>query len=126
MKEFIHRYNNNKEIFYLQERHNSTELNTIKNFFSDNYIIDVFLFITVLISLLATTFTVYLLCKHKKLRTLIASLVLHHVKQVDAVTQKEINTECKISTSVSLILTILGLVMVSNQNYAADTCSLMQ
>ena len=97
LKEFIHRYTNNKEIFDLQERHDSTELelNTNKNFFSDNYIADVFLLITVIISLLATTLTVYLLCKHKKFRMLIASLVLHQIKEVGAVTQREINTECK-------------------------------
>ena len=67
---------------------------------------DVFLFITVIISLLATTLTIYLLCKHKKLRTLMASLVLWHVKEVGAVTQEEINTECKILTCISLALTI--------------------
>ena len=60
LKEFIHRYTNNKEIFDLQERNDGIELNTNKNFFSDNYIIDIFLFITAIISLLATTLTVYL------------------------------------------------------------------
>ena len=79
LKEFIHQYTTDKEISFLQERHDSTELNTNKNFFSDNYIIDNFLFITAIISLLATTLTVYLLCKHKKLRMLIATLVLHQV-----------------------------------------------
>ena len=92
LKEFINSYTNNNEIFGLQERYDSMEvkLNTNKNFFSDNYIVDIFLFITVIISLLTTTLTVYLLCKHKKLQTLIASLVLQNVKEVGAVTQKEI------------------------------------
>ena len=76
LKEFIHRYTNDKEFFYLQERHDSMELITNKNFFSENYILDIFLFITAIISLLATILTIYSLCKHKKLRTLIASLVL--------------------------------------------------
>ena len=69
LKEFINSHTIYKEIFDLQERHNNTEikLNTNKNFFSDNYMVDIFLFITVIISLLATTLTVYLLCKHKKL-----------------------------------------------------------
>ena len=89
------------------------ELNTNKNFFSDIYIIDVFLFTTAIISLLTTTLTVYLLCKHKKLRMLIASVVPHQVKEVGAVTQKEINTECKTLTYISLVLTILGLVMAA-------------
>ena len=61
--------------------------------------------------------TVYLLCKHKKLRMLIASLVLHQVKEIGAVTQKEINAECKSLTYISLILTILGLVMVAILHY---------
>ena len=65
-----------------------------------------------IISLLATTLTVYLLCKHKKLRTLI-----HHVKEVGAVTQKKINTECKTLTYISLLLTILDLVMVAILHY---------
>ena len=77
-------------------RHDSTELNTNKNFFSDNYIVDIFIFISVIISLLATTLTVYLLCKHKKLQTIIAGLVLHQAKEVgEEVTQKEVNSECK-------------------------------
>ena len=113
----MHQYINDKEIFDLQERHVSMELNTNKNFFSDNYIIDIFVFITVIISLLATTLTVYLLCKHKKLRMLIASLVLHQVKEVGTVTQKVINTEFKTMNYISLVLTILGLVMVAILHY---------
>ena len=131
LKDFIHQYTNDKEIFKLQERHYSTELTTNKNFFSEKFIIDIFLFITVIISLLATTLTVYLLCKHKKLKTLMASPVLHQVKEVGTVTQNEINTECKTLTYISLALTVLGLVMVAilhyrNQNCAGDACSLMQ
>ena len=80
LKEFTHQYTNHKELFYLQERHDSKELNTSNNVFFDNYTVDIFLFITVIISLLATTLTVYLLCKHKNLRMLITSLVLHHIK----------------------------------------------
>ena len=46
-----------------------------------------------------------------------ASLVLHQVKEVGTVTQKEINTECKTLTYISLALTILGLVMVAILHY---------
>ena len=54
-----------------------------------------FLFIIAIISLLVITLAIYLLCKNKKLRTLVASLGLQQVKE-DTVTQKEINTEWKI------------------------------
>ena len=45
LKEFINSYTNHKEIFDLQERHDNTELNTNKNFFSDNYIMVIFMFL---------------------------------------------------------------------------------
>ena len=48
---------------------------------------------------------------------LMDSLVLHQMKEVGAVTQKQINTECKTLTCISLALTILGLVMVAILHY---------
>ena len=59
----------------------------------------------------------YLLCKHKKLRTLVSSLALQQVKEVDAITWDEIKIECKILTYISLTLTIFGLVMVAILHY---------
>ena len=67
IKEFINNYTNHKEFSDLQERQNNMELNAEKKFFSENYIMDIFFFISVTVSLLATILTVYLLCKHKKL-----------------------------------------------------------
>ena len=113
LKEFINSYTNHKAIFDLQERNDNMEV----NFFSDNYIMDIFMFVSVIISLLATTLTVYLLCKHKKLQMLIASLVLHQVKEVGTVTQKEINSECGTLAYIGIILTILGLVLVIVLHY---------
>ena len=105
LKVFINSYTNNKETFDLQERHDNTELNTNKNFFLDNYIVDVFMFISAIVSLLATIMTLYLFCKHKKLGTLIASLVLHQVKEVGTeVNQKEINSECRTLAYIGITL----------------------
>ena len=88
LKDFINSYTNCKEIFELQERYDIMELNSNKNFFSNKIIMDILLFVGVVISLLVMVLTVYLLCKQKKLRTLLATLVLHQVKEVEAVTQK--------------------------------------
>ena len=81
-----------KEIFDLQERHENMILNTSKNFFCDNYIMDIFVFISVIILLQSTTLTVYLMCRHKKIRALIASLVLYQAEQVGTASQ-ETNSE---------------------------------
>ena len=75
LKDFIHQYNHRKEIFDLEERHDNTETNLPNtNFFSNNFTVDVFLFVTAIISWLVTTLMIYLLCKHKKLGTLVTSL----------------------------------------------------
>ena len=42
LKDFIDSYTNWKEIFDLRERHDIMEFNTSKNFFSNNYIMDIF------------------------------------------------------------------------------------
>ena len=55
-----------------------------------------FLFITAVISLVVKNLALYLLCKHKKLRKLVASLALQQVKEVGTVTtQEEVTTEYK-------------------------------
>ena len=118
LKEFINSYTNHKDIFDLQERHDNMELNTNKTFFSHDYIMDILMFISAIVSLPATILIVYLLCTHKKLWTLIASLFLHQVKEVDAeVTQKEINSECKTLAYIGITLTILSLAMVTFLHY---------
>ena len=66
LKDFVHQYKCKKEIFDLKERHDNMNANLPnKNFFSNNLIIDVFLFVTAIISLLVTTLAIYLVCKHK-------------------------------------------------------------
>ena len=51
LKNFMYSYAKQKEIFDLQERHKTTILNTNKDFFSDNHILYIFVFISMIISL---------------------------------------------------------------------------
>ena len=77
LKDFVHQTQQKKEIFHLQERQTNTELELpSKNFFFNNYILDVFSVFTAIISLLVTTIVMSILCKHKKHKTLVASLAL--------------------------------------------------
>ena len=112
----MYSYAKQKEIFDLQERHETPILTTNKNFFSDNHILDIFMFISVIISLLTTTLTAFLLCMHQKIRVLIASLVLHQVKEVGA-TSGETNSECTSLAYIGIILTILSLITVMFSHY---------
>ena len=95
----------------MQERHESTS-NTNKNFFSNNDMVDIFIFVSSIISLISTTLIIYLMCKHKKIRMLVVSLVLHQVKEAGA-TSRETNSECTTLAYIGIILTILSLIIVT-------------
>ena len=83
LKEYIAQYKHEKEIFELKERHDIDTLeieSPNKNLFTNNFIIDIFVFIIAIISVITTLIIIYTLCKHNKLRTLVVSLALHQVK----------------------------------------------
>ena len=117
----MHDYANNKEIFDLKESHVSTVEslnNPNKNFFSNNYIVDIFMFTSSIISLISTTLVIYLFCKHKHIRTLVASLILHKIKEVEASSSsKETNSECKTLAYIGIILTVLSLIIITFLHY---------
>ena len=46
LEDFIYNYTGSKEISDLQERHETAELNSSKKFFSNNYIMNIFVFIS--------------------------------------------------------------------------------
>ena len=120
LKNFMHDYANNKEIFDLKEWHVSiveSLNNPNKNFFSNNYIVDIFVFTSSIISLISTL-VVYLFCKHKHIRTLVASLILHKIKEVEASSNsKETNSECKTLAYIGIILTVLSLIIITFLHY---------
>ena len=93
LKDFMNSYTKRKEIFDLQERHDCT-FNTNKNFFSNNHILDIFVVISSIISLISTTLIIYLICKHKKIRMLVTSLALHQIKDVSADSRETNPAEC--------------------------------
>ena len=71
-------------MFDLKERHDIDELELetpYKNFFTDNFIVDIFTFIIAITLVVTTTVIIYALCTHNKLG-IVASLALQQVKEV--------------------------------------------
>ena len=84
LKEYISQYKHDKEIFDLKERYDIDELKkefTNKNFFNSK-IVKIFKFVVAIISIIATVITIYVICKHNKLRALVTSLALQQVEEV--------------------------------------------
>ena len=120
LKKFMHNYAKCKEIFDFKQRHVSTVEflnNSNKNFFSKNYIVDIFVFTSSIISLISTVLVIYLFCKHKHIRKLVVSLILHKIKEVEANSNPEINPKCGTLTYVGIILTVLSMVIVVFLHY---------
>ena len=112
----MHNYAKHKEIFDSKQRHASTVEslnNSNKNFFSNNYIVDIFMFTSSIISLISTTFVIYLFCKQKHIRTLVAGVILHKIKEVEAnPNSEETNSRCRTLTYIGIILKVLSMVIV--------------
>ena len=97
LKEFLENYiqgTNDKEIFDLQKRHTTQTLHLTK-IFSLIKIVNIFTFTSSIISIITIMLVIYLFCKHKHIRTIVASLILHKAKEVEAkLTTKTNNSEC--------------------------------
>ena len=90
LKDFVHQIKQKKKIFDLQERHNDMELESpSKNFFFNNFVLNLFVFVTAIISSLITILVISILYKHTKLKTLVTSLALLQIKEVGVVTTQE-------------------------------------
>ena len=61
---------------------------------------------------------IYLFCKHKHIRTIVASLVLHKAKEVEAkLTTETNNAECGTLAYIGMALTILSMARVIFLHY---------
>ena len=66
----------------MNKRHDIDELETefaSKNFFTNNFIIDVFVFVIAIILVISTIVIIYTICKHNKVRALVMSLAFQQV-----------------------------------------------
>ena len=86
-----------------------------KNFFTNNFIADIFVFIKAIISVITTIIIIYALCKYNKLRELVTSLALQQVREVKAEEIRNGNYKHKCTSQfyiiLALIIVIIGLVV---------------
>ena len=76
LKVFVHQFQHKKQIFDQQKRHYNDLEMAKKNPFFNNYTIDIFLFVTAIISLVVTSIVLFIISKHAILRSLVISLAL--------------------------------------------------
>ena len=120
LKEFIQNYicnNNHKEIFDFQRRHTRHTFPPNKNFFL-NKIVNIFTFTSSIISIITITLVIYLFCKHKHIRTIVASLLLYKAREVEARTTTKIDDSgCGTLVYIGIALTLLSMAIVILLHY---------
>ena len=78
------------------------------------------MFTSSIISIITITLVIYLFCKYKHIRTIVASLILHKTKEVEAnsnINSEIITPECSTITYIGMALTILSMVTVIFLHY---------
>ena len=113
LKGYITQYKHVKENFDLKERHDIDELETefvSKNFFTNNFIIDVFVFAIAVISVISTIIIIYAICKDNILRALVTSLAFQQAKEVKAEEIREGNHNCKCTAQFYIILALTVII----------------
>ena len=109
LRDFIYKHiqDNSQEIFDLQKRHTLYASLSYKNFFL-NTIVNIFTFTSSMVSMITIILVIYLYCKHKHIKTILTSLILHKGKEVEANTlTKQENTECQTLAYIGITLDII-------------------
>ena len=76
------------------------------------------MFTSSIISLISTTLVIYLFCKHKHIRTLVATLILHKIKEVETnLNSEETNSRCRTLAYLGIVLMALSIVIVIFLHY---------
>ena len=100
-----------------KKKHTTYTISPYKNFFL-NQIVNIFTFTSSIISIITITLVIYLFCKHKHIRTIVASLILHKSKEVEAKSSTEIdNSECGTLAYIGIALTLISMVIVILLHY---------
>ena len=97
----------------------SPTFSSSKNFFF-NQIVNIFTFTSSIISIITITLAIYLFCKHKHIRTIIASLILHKTKEVETNSNSNSETnnyECRNLPYIGMVLTVLSMIAVIFLHY---------
>ena len=83
-----------------------------------NQIVNIFTFTSSIISIITITLVIYLFCKHKHLRTIVGSLILHKAKEVEGKSFTKIdNSECSTLAYIEIALILLSMAIVILLHY---------
>ena len=106
-----------KKFLNCKKRHTIYTFPPNKNFFL-NKIVNIFTLTSSIISIITITLVIYLFCKHKHIRTIVAILLLYKANEVeDRTTTKIDDSECGTLAYIGIALTLLSMAIVILLHY---------
>ena len=97
-----------------------------KNELFDNIAVDIFLFAATIISMLAVTATIHLVCRHVKLKALLTGIALQPVNQAEAVVTKQTKEFCTAQWYAIAALTVLTILLIIYICLTNQKCTLFK
>ena len=112
LKDSVYQYKQKKEILDKCENQNNK---ISKHSFFNSYIMDIFLFIAAILSMIAMTAIMHIVCKHAKLKAYLTGIAFQPIKGTDVIFGSINNSEnctCKAQWYMigTLTLVIIGLI----------------
>ena len=105
LKDLVQQYKKKGQVLNKENRNKGETKRT----FFNNIIMDIFLFVTAILSMIATAATVHLVCKHSKLKALLTGIGVLPVKQIEAIFDNQMQNHC---TSQWYTIVALSLMIV--------------
>ena len=109
--DFVYQYQQKKQVLDKIENNGNS-----KHSFFDNYIMDLFLFIAAILSMIATAAIVCIMCRHAKLKALLTGIAFQPIRETDAIfgsnnENEHCNCEAQWYIIVALASKIIDLVL---------------
>ena len=122
---------------YKQKRQALNEVNKNKNTkisFFNHIMVDIFLFVAAILSMIATTVVVHFVCRHTKLKALLTGIAFQLVKQTEAIfDDNQMQKHCTaqwytIAVLTLMIITLIIYICLTVQNvlYLKEGCTPIQ
>ena len=108
LKVLVYQYKQKNQILNKRENNNN------KHSFFNNLIMDIFLFIAAILSMIATSAVVHIVCRHAKLKTLITGIAFQPIKSTEATFGKRKEQHKCVTqwcTIAALTIKITGLII---------------
>ena len=115
LKEYVNQYREKRKLLDLQEK-TSEEKQNEQNFkyrlFITSFIVDALVFSAALLTVNVTLVVIYMISGQSKLKTLVANIVLQHIKSIEAFNRKYQGVHCDLGMLKFIMILILVVVII--------------